>query len=336
MSHVFRKPFIQRLRRGFVFAKATQTVTPASVVASFVIPTATLVLGAVTVSPAAVTASFSIPTPTLVVGAVTVSPAPVTAIFSIPTPTLVNVLTVTPASVVATYSIPTPVLVGGTVTVQPASVTAAFSITTPTLTVGSLTIFPSPVVATFSIPTPVLVAGQTVAPDPVVATFSIPLAVAVGDRFIVGDSATDAWVGEEDHIAIVDSLTPTVWSFTIPKVGYSLYRLETNESLTWDGDGWQALTGYGKVTVITTTYTANKKHFIQADDDTAGGVMTITLPLLTTVVGGYIVNKIGSTSNVVIQGTGSDTINDASSQTLATQYASYTFVKGSSTNWSIT
>lgn len=326
-----------KFSRSKYFSTGTgQTVTPASVIASFVIPAATLVFGAVTVNPAPVTASFNIPAPTFAFGAITVSPAPVTATFNIPLPTLLNVLTVTPASVVATFNIPTPVLVGGTVTVQPAPVTTAFAIPPPILTLGPVTVFPSSVIATFVIPTPTLVIGGTVSPAPVVANFVIPLAVKVGDRFIVGAGGTGVWAGQDNNIATVVSLGPTVWSFRIPRVGESLYRLAMNESLTWDGTGWQAFVGYGKFIVVTSTYTAGLRHFIEADDDIVSGVITITLPLLSTVVNGYTVKKTGSTANVIIVGLGGNTIDDAASQTLSTQYDSFTLVKMSNANWGIT
>lgn len=378
MSTVFRRRFRSRYQRPFTFTKAAQTVIPASVIASFVIPAATLVLGAVTVNPAPVTAtfnipaptlvftvfpapvtaSFNIPAPTLIAGTVTVIPAsvtatfnvptptfafgavtltltPVTASFNIPTPILVSNLTITPASVVATFNIPTPTLIGPTITVQPAPVVAAFAIPTPILILGTVTVFPSSVAAIFVIPTPTLIIGTTVSPSPVIANFVIPLAVKIGDRFIVGIGATGAWLNQDNNIATIISLGPTAWSFRIPRVGESLYRLATNESLTWEGNGWQSLTGYGIFRVITATYTANKRHYLQADDDIVGGIITISLPLLSTVKGGYIVKKMGSTSDVVIVGLGGNTIDGVASQTLGAQNESFTFVKGSNTNWNI-
>lgn len=319
------------LRRSSV----VQTVSPAPVTATFVVPAPILITGAVTVSPPPVTASFNVPTPTLVAGLLTVSPSPVTASFAVPTPTLVNILTVNPPSVVATFNVPLPTLIGGTVTVQPTPVIGTFNIPVPTLTLGSITAFPSPAIATFIVPVPTLIIGGTVAPPPVVANFIVPLPVKIGDRFIIGIGATGAWVGEDTHIATVVSLGPTVWSFVIQRVGESLYRRATNESLTWDGTDWQALTGYGEKTVITPTYTANKQHFIQADDDIVGGIVTISLPLLTTVKGGYVVAKIGSTSDVDIVGLGGNTIDFVAKKTLSTQNDSFTFVKGSNTNWKI-
>tara|TARA_R110001583_G_scaffold123825_1_gene275230 strand:- start:195 stop:695 length:501 start_codon:yes stop_codon:yes gene_type:complete len=79
-------------------------------------------------------------------------------------------------------------------------------------------------------------------------------------------------------------------------------------------------------TVIATTATlsANNQTVI-ADDDTAAGVVTLTLPAVATSAGlTYSVKKVGSTANVVIDGAGAETIDGATTLTLSTQYDSTT------------
>lgn len=78
-------------------------------------------------------------------------------------------------------------------------------------------------------------------------------------------------------------------------------------------------------TVTSTAYTALVTDSnILVDDDTAGAQVTITLPAAATAANGFelVIMKIGGTANVVIDGSGSETINGVTTQTLTSQYES--------------
>lgn len=86
----------------------------------------------------------------------------------------------------------------------------------------------------------------------------------------------------------------------------------------------------GPTTSVTgTTHTVTAADTtILVDDDTAGGAVTISLLAAATAGDNYelTVKKLGTTGNVVIDGSGSETIDGATTATLATQYESVTLV----------
>lgn len=89
------------------------------------------------------------------------------------------------------------------------------------------------------------------------------------------------------------------------------------------------------VTEITTTRTAGNEYTILCDDDTAGGVITVTLPAASGKSGRiYVIKKIGSTANIVIDGNASETIDGALTATLTTQWESIT-IQTNGSNWFI-
>lgn len=88
-------------------------------------------------------------------------------------------------------------------------------------------------------------------------------------------------------------------------------------------------------TVITTTHTAASEDGILVDDDTAGGAVTITLPLSASSDGvKYHIKKLGTTGNVTIDANGAETIDGATTKVLSAQYASVTIVCDG-TSWHI-
>jgi hypothetical protein len=93
--------------------------------------------------------------------------------------------------------------------------------------------------------------------------------------------------------------------------------------------------GFKIVTIGSTTYSADSEYCILANDDTAGGIITITLPAASTLDGRiYVIKKIGNTANVVIDGNGAETIDGALTATLTTQWESIT-VQCNGTAWFI-
>ena len=120
-------------------------------------------------------------------------------------------------------------------------------------------------------------------------------------------------------------------------------RLDGNNQMQGDIDlGGNNINSVGSikkniVTVTSASYSAiSSNSFILADDDTAGGVVTITLPTANGNSGlEYKVKKIGSTANVVIDGNESETIDGATTTTLTVQYESITIVCDGSNWWII-
>ncbi len=87
------------------------------------------------------------------------------------------------------------------------------------------------------------------------------------------------------------------------------------------------------VTEVTTTRTAVAFEAVMADDDTAGAIQTITLPV-GVADAMVIVKKIGSSFDVIIDGDSAETIDGALTFTLTAKYASLTVIY-TGTEWAI-
>lgn len=90
------------------------------------------------------------------------------------------------------------------------------------------------------------------------------------------------------------------------------------------------------VLVTTTTKTVGVDETIMlVNDDTAGGIVTVTLSTASTYPAAkYNIKKIGSTANVLIQTADTATIDGQATITLNTQYDSVTLATNG-TNWFI-
>lgn len=95
----------------------------------------------------------------------------------------------------------------------------------------------------------------------------------------------------------------------------------TSPLSTLDNNGSE---GVKSTQVTSSTYTAtDTDNIIYCDDDTAGSAMTITLPAVATCLNRvYTIYKKGTTANVIIDGSGSETINGSLTFTLLSQYES--------------
>lgn len=102
---------------------------------------------------------------------------------------------------------------------------------------------------------------------------------------------------------------------------------------TWAAPPGGSGGGLTVVTETTTSRTAVNGEAIMVDDDTAGSTVTITLPA-GAADDQILVNKRGSTANVIIDGDASETINGLTTQTLTTQYESVWLI-WDGTEWSI-
>jgi len=83
----------------------------------------------------------------------------------------------------------------------------------------------------------------------------------------------------------------------------------------------RTVTGTTATAAVTDTY-------ILADDDTAAGIITITLPTVASAGEGcqISVKKIGNTANVVVDGASAETVDGGTGVTLTTQYESVTLI----------
>ncbi|ESR22805.1 DUF2793 domain-containing protein [Lutibaculum baratangense] len=68
-----------------------------------------------------------------------------------------------------------------------------------------------------------------------------PAAPDDGDRYIVGPSATGAWAGHENEVAIV---VDGAWSFVQPRPGWAAFVVDEAQLLYWTGSQW---TVFGEV-----------------------------------------------------------------------------------------
>ena len=104
----------------------------------------------------------------------------------------------------------------------------------------------------------------------------------------------------------------------------------TNSTIQFLSSGSVTAAQFGRLntsttSVTSTTYTANATDStIIVHDDTAGAVVTITLPPAATVGDGFalVILKKDSTAHVVIDGNGSETINGSATQQLTGQHES--------------
>lgn len=142
--------------------------------------------GAVTLTPAPVVANFVVPTPTVVAGPVTLQPAPTTAAWGVPSPVVIQTLLPGPAS--AAWGVPTPTVVAGPVTLTPVAATAAWGVPTPTISPGPITLSPAPVSAAWGVPTPLVI--QTLLPAPVTAAWGVPTPTVVAGPITLSPAPT--------------------------------------------------------------------------------------------------------------------------------------------------
>lgn len=87
----------------------------------------------------------------------------------------------------------------------------------------------------------------------------------VGKRWIVGGSATDAWSGHDDDIALCTGAD--LWRFITPSEGWRADVRDEDATYRFDGSAWVLFAGGGSGSApkITSTVTSNT---ITPDDDT--------------------------------------------------------------------
>jgi Protein of unknown function (DUF2793) len=102
---------------------------------------------------------------------------------------------------------------------------------------------------------------------------SPPVSPAEGQRWIVGDSATGDWTGQEGMIA---AWIEGAWTFFTPKVGWQAWVVATRTQLLHDGTVW--VEGPATTTAALTSHKASTRietveldHFVTAgaSNDTA-------------------------------------------------------------------
>jgi hypothetical protein len=87
------------------------------------------------------------------------------------------------------------------------------------------------------------------------------------------------------------------------------------------------------VVVTATPFTAGDEGIILVDDDTVGGPVTVNLPPVADRSTPYFVKKLGTTGNVVIDGDGTEPIDNALTRTIGIQYSVLRISPGSGVWW---
>ena len=88
-------------------------------------------------------------------------------------------------------------------------------------------------------------------------TTTPPGSPVIGDRYIVGASATDAWAGQDDMIAM---FTGTVWQFTTPRLGWRAFVADEAGFAVYDGVAW-VIPGKFMVQTETASYATVDEDF---------------------------------------------------------------------------
>ena len=90
------------------------------------------------------------------------------------------------------------------------------------------------------------------------------------------------------------------------------------------------------VTVTDTSYSVGPEDVVLVDDDAAGAAVTINLPSATTNKGRVKhIKKLGSTGNVTVDGSGLETIDEATTNVLTTQYGVLIIVSDGTEWWTL-
>ncbi|WP_236045296.1 MULTISPECIES: DUF2793 domain-containing protein [Pseudooceanicola] len=85
-----------------------------------------------------------------------------------------------------------------------------------------------------------------------------PASPAEGDRYIVAATATGAWAGMEDRVAVWDG---GGWLFLAPQPGWRSYVLDESSMVSWLGSGWVIDAGLpGSVSLLGINATADASN----------------------------------------------------------------------------
>lgn len=82
--------------------------------------------------------------------------------------------------------------------------------------------------------------------DPIIAVANTPSSTTKGDRFIVGTSPADAFVGQAGKIAWYDG---AAWKFDTPADGWYVYNKDTKNFYKFDGSIWDNKTETGNLDI---------------------------------------------------------------------------------------
>ena len=132
--------------------------------------------------------------------------------------------------------------------------------------------------------------------------------------------------------------TAAAWVSANPTLNSGEYGLETDTRRIKIGDGATAYTALAYITRAAVSKTANYTLAIYDRGvfvDASGGAVTITLPTAASATDvEYFVKKIDSSANAVtIDGNGAETIDDATTQVLSSQYDAITLYSDGTEWW---
>ena len=157
---------------------------------------------------------------------------------------------------------------------------------------------------------------------------NVPTALSIGTHTIAVLNITSD--GGADDVTL-PSFTSTL-SGVIPGSGGGTANFMRADG-TWAAPPGTGGSNFTAVVETTTARTAAAFEAVFVDDDTAAGVVTITLPA-GSADDQIVVKKLGTTANVIVDGDTAETIDGALTFTLTAQYASVTLM-WNGTEWSI-
>jgi hypothetical protein len=187
-----RTETIKRPRRWFApsLPASGATLSPSAAIASWVVPTAALIIGALTLSPTAPTATWTA-RPPVVSGALTLAPTAATTSWTVPAASIsAGALTLAPSAGAATWSVPSATL-SNNVTLTPTAPVATWTTPTPVVSVAALTLATAAPHVSWVVPAASLFSGVIIVPAPATRAWHANDA----DAFVAEASPTTPIIG---------------------------------------------------------------------------------------------------------------------------------------------
>jgi hypothetical protein len=170
-----------------------------------------------------------------------------------------------------------------------------------------------------------------------------------GAMYIVGSSPDGAWASHANHLAVWtagDDLTPSAWSFIIPKEGWRIWVADEDRFYQFDGSAWSSGAGVDG-TLLQSTNDGGSSHTFGLDDHnrkrrfTNSGTINVTVPNNSTTafpIGSLLPFRAVGTGQVVIAGGSGVTINprDGFEQKSGGQGAEMFLHKVATDEWDLT
>ncbi len=152
-------------------------------------------------------------------------------------------------------------------------------------------------------------------------TATPPGSPASGDLYIVGASATGAWVGQAGMITYFDQ----IWKFMTPRAGVTLWVNDESLIYTYNGSSWIAAST-SKINAQTgTTYTVAASDLDKIVECSNAAAITVTLPKSLPVGFNFSVVQTGAGQVTITPASGANRRNFDGFTKTAGQYAVLNF-----------